>query len=82
MNIEKQISYKCNFTKEECEIFENAVNVLSDLWNKMRKVKCTYADCTKYPEMPEGVSFKNIEDAKTVLFNLQYLKEIDGSINV
>ena len=82
MNIEKQTSYKCNFTKEECEILENAERVLSDLLNNMRKVQCTYADCTKYLEMPEEVSFKNIEDAKTVLFNLQYLKEIHSNIEV
>lgn len=79
MNIEKQTSYKCNFTKEECEILENAEHVLSDLLNNMNSVQCNYADCTEYPEIPEGVSLKSIEKAKNVLCLLKYLKEIHGS---
>ena len=44
----------------------------------MNNVQCGYADCTQYPEMPEGVSFSKIEDAKTTLGYLQFLKEIHG----
>ena len=76
MNIEKQTSYKCSLTKEENEILEKSTNILSELLKNMDNVQCNYADCTQYPEMPEGVSFKKIEDARTTLEYLRFLKEI------
>ena len=79
MNIEKQTSYKCDFTREEDEILDKAVLVLSDLLKNMDNVQCTFADCTQYPEIPERVSFSEIEDAKIVLCRLQYLHEIYGN---
>lgn len=78
MNIEKQTSYKCNLTNEENEILEKASSILSELLKHMNNVQCGYADCTQYPEMPECVSFSKIEDAKTTLGYLQFLKEIHG----
>lgn len=78
MNIEKQTSYKCNLTNEENKILEKASSILSELLKHMNNVQCGYADCTQYPEMPEGVSFSKIEDAKTTLGYLQFLKEIHG----
>ena len=78
MNIEKQTSYKCNLTKEENEILEKASGILSELLKNMDNVQCAYADCTQYPEIPEGVSFNKIEDAKAILEYLQFLKEIHG----
>ena len=79
MNIEKQTSYKCSLTKEEKDILEKSEKVLHELLKNMDNVQCNYADCTQYPEMPEGVSFKAIEDAKAVLEYLQYLNEIHGN---
>ena len=78
MNIEKQTSYKCNLTNEENNILEKSTKVLNELLKNMDNVQCNYADCTQYPEMPEGVSSKMIEDAKCVLEHLQHLKEIHG----
>lgn len=78
MNIEKQTSYKCDLIIEEKEVLERASNILYDLLKNMDDLQCNYADCTQYPDMPEGVSFNNIENAKTVLDYLQYLKEIYG----
>jgi hypothetical protein len=78
MNIEKQTSYKCDFIREEKEVLERASNILYDLLRNMDGLQCNYADCTQYPDMPEGASFNNIENAKTVLDHLRYLKEIHG----
>ena len=76
MIIEKQTSYKCNFTEEENEILEKASSVLSELLKNMKSVQCTDADCTKYPDYPEYISFDKIEDARITLEYLQFLKEI------
>ena len=76
MNIEKQTSYKCDFTKEENEILEKAERILHDLLRNMDGVQCTFADCTQYPEMPDRVSFSEIEDVKLLLNRLQYLYKI------
>ena len=78
MNIEKQTSYACNLTKEENEILDKALNILSELLKNMDSLQCSYADCTQYPEYPEGVSFSNIEESKATLEHLLFLKEIHG----
>ena len=78
MYIEKQTSYKCSFVRAENEVLERASNILYDLLKNMDALQCNYADCTQYPDMPEGVSFSKIENARTVLEHLHYLKEIHG----
>ena len=78
MNIKKQTSYECNLTKEEEDILKKSQKILQELLKNMDTLQCNYADCTRYPDMPEGVSFKKIEDAKAVLDYLLYLKEIHG----
>lgn len=78
MKIEKQTSYKCELTEEENKILENSVNMLSELLKSMNELKCTYADCTIYPDCPEGVSLEAIKAAKEILRQLMHLYELHG----
>lgn len=78
MKIEKQTSYKCELTEDESNILESSANMLSELLKSMNELKCTYADCTIYPDCPEGVSFEAIKAAKEILCQLQHLYELHG----
>jgi hypothetical protein len=78
MKIEKQTSYKCELTEEENKILENSVNMLSELLKSMNELKCTYADCTIYPECPEGISLDAIKATKEILRQLMHLYELHG----
>ena len=78
MIIEKQTSYKCELIKEEKEILKQSEKMLSELVKTMNELKCTGADCTIYPECPEGVSLDAIKTTREILCRLQNLYELNS----
>lgn len=78
MIIEKQTSYKCELTEKENEILKSSVDMISELLKSMDELKCTYADCTIYPECPEVISLDAIKATKEILRQLMHLYELHG----